>query len=269
MTDPATDEVDLLESPDSEEVLAARLSLYGAAVDDPQRLGTFTDEELVGLDDLGRPPSAPSPWLTSLPRDEQDSAVTAALRGLTARGVYLASPVDEASGTFVYRAVPEILALLTMRRYTGCVVVAERQGSEARDWVVLYEQRAGLWLAEYVSHTGLHDFVLASGEETAAALTAWSGARGDVPAPEVDVVLTREQVAAQAPELEPVGRCTAAITVTRLVLGETTTETWTGVFTGHEGSYVSAAVPDTGRVRYCGAAQDDVLAHWRTVLGVL
>lgn len=266
MTDPATDGVDLLESPDSEGVLATRLSLYGAAVDDPQRLGTFTDEELVGLDDLGRPPSAPSPWLASLPRDEQDSAVTAALRGLTARGVYLASPVDEASGTFVYRAVPEILALLTMRRYTGCVVVAERQGSEARDWVVLYEQRAGLWLAEYVTHTGLHDFVLASAEDTVEAVTTWSGALAGLPAPETDVVLTRDEVAAaRAGALEQVGRSTVAVTITRLDVGETTTESWTGVFTGPEGGYVSVAEPGD-RVRYRGATREDVLEHWRTVL---
>jgi hypothetical protein len=268
VTEATADTVGLLESPDSEGVVDLRLSLYGAAVDDPQRLGTFTDEELVGLDDLGRAPSAPSPWLTSLPQDEQDSAVTAALRGLTARGVYLATPVDAESGTFVYRAIPEILALLTMRRYTGCVVVAERQGSQARDWVVLYEQRAGLWLAEYVTHTGLHDFVLATAEATVESLTAWCGAPDGVPAPATDVVLTREQVAAQAPELEEVGRSTAAVTITRLGLGDTTTESWTGVFTGPEGSYVSVAEGDDG-VRYRGAGRADVLAHWRDVLGAV
>jgi len=260
--DPATD----LDPADAESVVEARLALYGAAVDAAQRLGTYTDEELVGLDDLGRAPSAPSPWLSSLPRDEQDSAVTAALRGLTARGVYRAVPLDPESGTFAYQALPDIHALLTMRRYTECVVVAERQGSEARDWAVLYEQRAGLWLAEYVTHTGLHHFVLATAELVAEELAGWSGAVGDAPVPALDLYLTREQVAAQDPALEPVGRCTAAVTITRLDLGEPMRETWTGVFTGPDGSYVSFGEGDDG-VRYRGAGRAGVAEHWRTVLG--
>lgn len=267
MSEPTIDDVYDLEEPGSDGVVATRLSFYGAAVDEPQRLGTFTDEELAGLEELGRTPLAPSPWLTSLPEAEQVTALTAALRGLSARGVYQAEPVDPETGEFVYRALPQILAVLSMRRHTACVVVAERQLAHARDWVVLYEQRAGLWLAEYVTHVGLHDFVLATAEDTAEGLTAWSGARLDVAAPELDLVLTREQVAAQAAELEPVGRSTAAVTITRIDVGETADETWTGVFTGPEGSYVSAGVPDGDDIRYRGAARDDVRDHWLAVVG--
>lgn len=261
MSVPAVDELFELESPDSEAVVATRLSLLGAAVDAPQALGRFTDEELVALDGFGQPPVAPSPWFDSLGDDEQQTAVTAALRGLTARGVYRAVPIDAETGTFAFQASAEILALLTMRRFTGTVVVAERQLAEQRDWAVLYQQRAGLWLAEYVTFVGQHEFVLATDDDMVEQLTAWSGARDDVAAPELDVVLTREQVAGQDPVLEPVGRSTAAVTVTRLEIGESVAESWSGVFTGPEGSYVSVSVGDD--VGYRGTDRAGVLAHWR------
>jgi hypothetical protein len=265
MSVPSVEDLFELEAPDSDAVVEARLSLLGAAVGSPQRLGRFTDEELVALDDPGSAPLAPSPWYSSLSDDEQETALTAALRGLTARGVYRATPVDAKAGTFTFQASVEILALLTMRRHTGTVVVAERRTADERDWALLYQQRAGLWLAEYVTHVGQHEFALATDDESAEAVTTWCGALAGSVAPDLDVVFTRQQVADQDAALEPVGRSTAAVTITRLEVGESVVETWSGVFTGPEGSYVSTAVGDD--VGYRGASRDAVLAHWRSVLG--
>lgn len=264
---PTIDDVFDLADPGSDEVVEMRLTLLGQAVDEPQVLGRFTDEELVALADPGAEPATPSPWYTSLTPAEREVAITAALRGLTARGVYVATPVDAGTGEFTFRTAPEILALLTMRRYAGCVVVAERRTADTTDWAVLFQQRAGMWLTEYVTHVGQHEFVLSTGEAAADTLTVWSGASPDAPTPGLDVTLTREQVAEQDAALEPVGRATAAVTVTRLDLGEPTEETWSGVFTGTEGSYVSTATEDD-RVRYVGVPADGVREHWRAALDV-
>lgn len=266
MSVPSVVEVDDLEEPGAEAVVEARLTLLGLAVDAPQVLGRYTDEELAALAGVGSAPLAPSPWFGSLSEDEQQTAVTAALRGLTARGVYRAVPVDATTGEFAYQAAPELLALLSMRQFTGTVVVAERRLAEQRDWAVLYRQRAGLWLTEYVTFVGQHEFVLSTDEDAAQALTAWSGAPVDVPAPAFDVTLTREQVAQQDVALEPVGRSTVALTLTRLEIAGSVDESWSGVFTGPQGSYLSVAVDDD--VRYHGTDRDGVLTHWRDLLGV-
>ncbi|WP_337059732.1 hypothetical protein [Kineococcus sp. G2] len=266
MTAPTVADVFDLAGPASRTVVEARLTLCAAAVDAPLDLGSYTDEELVGLDGPGGTPSAPSPWYSSLSEAEQRTALTAALRGLTARGAYRAEPVDEATGAFVFRALPDVLALLTMRRHTDRVVVAERRGAARCDWAVLYQQRAGLWLVERVDHVGVHEFVLCTAEEAARALTAWSGAHGELPVPELDVLLDREQVAAGPQELEPVHRCTLAVTLTRLRVGDPGAEESSGVFTGPGGCFVSTAAPGGGVV-YRGASPETVLAHWRDALG--
>jgi len=254
-----------LDTPTSQAVAAARLSLFAAAVDAPQHLGPWTDEELAGLDEPGRPPSAPSPWFSSLPAAEQEVALTAALRGLSARGVYRAGPLDEATGTFRFEAVPELLALLSMRRHTDRVVVAERRGADRLDWVVVYAQRAGLWLLEQVDHVGVHAFLLCTAEEAAVRLTAWSGARADLPVPGLDVVLTRAQAAAGDAALEAVGRSTLAVTLTPVEVADAQAGESSGLFTGPGGCFVSTAVADG--VAYRGASAEDVRAHWARALG--
>jgi hypothetical protein len=258
------DELFDLAAPDSDAVVGARLDLVAAALDGPQVLGRFTDEELVGLAEPGAEPMAPSPWYSSLTEDEQVTALTAALRGLTARGVYRAQPVDAETGAFAFEADAQILALLTMRRHTETIVVAERRTADLLDWAVLYRQRDGLWLTELVTHVGQHAFTLAGTTETVDALTAWCGARPDVEAPELDLLLTRAQVAAQDPALDPVGLSTAAVTITRLDFADTVTESWSGVFTGPDGAYLSTAVGDD--VAYRGADREAVLAFWRQTL---
>ncbi|WP_123372276.1 hypothetical protein [Cellulomonas sp. PhB150] len=273
MSLPSMEDLFDLATPESDAVVEARLGLFVAATDQLQVLGSFTDEELVGLDGPDGAATAPSPWYSSLSEAEQQTALTAALRGLTARGVYRAIPIDSETATFAFHADPQVLALLSMRRYTGVVVVAERQTADQRDWAVLYQQRDGLWLTELVNHVGQHEFVLATGGETAQLVTTWSGAPSDVAAPDLDVVLTRDEVAGQDPVLEQVGRSTAAITVTRLDLPDpedpdadrSVEETWSGVFTGPGGGYVSTAVGDD--VGYHGVDLDGVLHHWRDVIG--
>lgn len=151
-----------------------------------------------------------------------------------------------------------------MRRYAATFVVAERRTADQRDWAVLYGQRDGLWLTEEVTHVGQHTFMLAQGDETVEALTTWCGAPPDIAAPELDVVLTREQVAADHPVLKTVGLSAAAVTVTRLDVGEDVQESWTGVFTGPQGSYVSTSAGDD--VRYRGADQGAVRDYWRGVV---
>lgn len=269
---------------DSPQVIETRLDLLAAAVEEPLALGTFTDEELAGLDDPTGPPSAPSPWLTGLPAEEAQTAVTAALRGLTARGLYRAIPVDEQEHTFAVEAEPQLLALLTMRRYTSCVVVAERRTAAAVDWTVLYAQRAGLWLAETITPIGLHAFTLATAEAHTESMTAWSGIPGAeaATAPDLDVTLSRDQLAAGPQALEPVGKSTVAITLTRFDIdtvpdddgteggrdASTVRETWSGVFTGPSGCYLSTVTGDAG-VRYRGVAAARVREHWQRTLEVI
>ncbi len=256
-----------LATPQSDAVVGARLDLFAAALDSPQVLGCFTDEELVGLDEPGGEPLAPSPWYSSLTEAEQVTALTAALRGLSARGIYRAAPLDVETGAFEFEADPQVLALLTMRRHTATFVVAERRTADLLDWAVLYGQRDGLWLTEVVTHVGQHHFTLARESDTVEALTTWCGALPDVPAPALDVVLTRDQVAAEHPALEEVGLSTAALTVTRLDVGDTVSDTWSGVFTGPHGAYLSTPVGDD--VGYRGADRQAVVAHWRQTVGAL
>ncbi|WP_156374081.1 hypothetical protein [Cellulomonas sp. Leaf334] len=52
--------------------------------------------------------------------------------------------------------------------------------------------------------------------------------------------------------------------MTRLDFGDTVGETWSGVFTGPHGSYVSTAVGDD--VGYRGADRESVLTYWHDVL---
>lgn len=260
-------DVDLVEL-DDEDVLGARLSLLGGAADEPQHLGVFTDEELLALDGMPEAPPVPSPWYSSLSDAERAIALTAALRGLTARGVYLAEPVDEAAHHFISRAAPEILALMTMRRHVPSVVVAERKTAEQTDWVVLHEQRGAIWLAEYIDRRGMHEFVLATSESSASSLTTWSGAVPGRAVPDLDVVVSRAQLAQRPTELDPVAACTVAVTVTRFDLSDPGVDTWSGVYTGPDGAYVSTAVTETDAIAYLGSSADDVEQHWRRALGL-
>jgi hypothetical protein len=250
---------------DDEQVLDTRLSWLGDAVDEPQRLGIFTDEELLVLDGAPEPATVPTPWTSRLADGHTDTALSTALRGLLARGmVHVEQRADDAGVEVA--AAPEIFALLTMRRHVTSVVVGERHVDGREDYAVLHEQRAGMWLIEYVDHRGLHEFVLATAEVAAAAMTVWCGAVPDRPVPGLDVTLTREQLAERPAELDQVAAATAAVTITRIDLSDPPTGTWSGVYTGPDGHYLSVATPQDA-LRYVGADHAAVLEHWAATLG--
>ena len=250
-----------VESPD---VLEARLTLVGQALVDKQVLGTFTDEELAALDGLTLSPAQPSPWYGSLTDAEKTIALTAALRGLTARGVYLAEPVDPETQTFMPHVEPTILALITMRRYVPHLVVAERKSGDGTDWALVYPQRSSVFLVEYIDRRGLHRFELADGDATLAALTTWCGA-ADLPAPSLDVTLGRDEIRAKPDALQPVAEALVATILTRFDPQTPEREDWSGVYVGVDGSYVCQ--PAGEGTRYHGVDRDGVRGHWRVVCG--
>lgn len=250
---------------DDEEVLDTRLSWLGDAVDGPQRLGIFTDEELLVLDGAPEPATVPTPWTSRLEQGHTDTALSTALRGLIARGMVHVEQQTDGDGVVVH-AAPELFALLTMRRHVTSVVVGERHVDGTDDFAVLHEQRAGMWLIEYVDHRGLHEFVLATAEVAAEAMTLWCGAQPDRPVPDLDVTLTREQLADRPAELEPVAAATAAVTITRIDLSDPPVATWSGVYSGADGHYLSLGTREDA-LRYVGADHAAVLDHWATTLG--
>ncbi|GLY31548.1 hypothetical protein [Kineosporia sp. NBRC 101731] len=258
--------VELVEGP-SAEVAASRLELLTVALDGALELGSYTDEELVALDAPDGRPFAPSPWFSALSEQEGQIAVIAALRGLTARGVYRAIPVDEESGEITFEADPDLLALLSLRRQVPTVVVAEHRAQERVQWYVLYNHPEGLWLGEKVTPTGLHEFTLADREHWTRVLAEWSGATGAVQErPVLDVVVP--PVNGSAAEAAPpyvVAVCEKSTVITRFdATGGTPRETWGSVHTGADAHYVGAESP--GGMHYLGATARDVRALWEDVL---
>ena len=106
----------LLEASRSLTTDGVRLELYEAVerAQEPWEFGSFTDEEMHGLDDpVAKSSAYPSPWLSSLNEDEREAATSAALRSLKARRLFDADLVEDAYETWVE---PHLAALLTMRR---------------------------------------------------------------------------------------------------------------------------------------------------------
>lgn len=97
-------------------------------------------------------------------------------------------------------------------------------------------------------------------------MTVWCGAVPDRPVPGLDVTLTREQLAERPAELDQVAAATAAVTITRIDLSDPPTGTWSGVYTGADGHYLSLATPEDA-LRYVGADHAAVLEHWAATLG--
>lgn len=209
----------------------------------------------------------PMPWTSRLAEGHGDTALSTALRGLLARGLVHVEQQADGDGVVIH-AVPELFALLTMRRHVTSVVVGERHVDGTDDFAVLHEQRAGLWLIEYIDHRGLHEFVLATAEVAAEAMTLWCGALPDRPVPELDVTLTRDQLASRPAVLEPVAAAMAAVTITRIDLSDPPVGTWSGVYTGADGHYLSLATREDG-LRYVGADHAAVLEHWSVTLGAV
>lgn len=211
---------------------AVRAHYYEQAQQGTLELGVLTDEELLGLDDpeLEAPPF-PSPYLASLGAAERDTAVTAALRSLTARGVYRATPLGEAEDSVEIWMEPDLAALMSMRRGTLLIIVAERDTSHGKDWVVLHAQPHGLWLEEVIEHHGLHHFALISHDQAAVDLhvRALAGLEPTVEGPAIDLVVPRRDLAENPSALAPVADARAMTQVTRLDISEDATLTTSGL----------------------------------------
>lgn len=239
---------------DSPEVVEERMTLVAAALEAPVHLGTFTDEELAALDDLTTTPAQPSPWYADLDENEKQIALSAALRGLTARGVLQAEPISAEDRTYTAYVEPGLGALLTLRRFVPYVVVAERTTAEFVDWAVFYPQRAGVFLGEYIDQRGLHSFVLADSTETVAGLAQWVGSF-DGETDELDVTLSRDEIAARPDTLLPITDALFATTFTRLD-PESDDDAWTALYTGRAGSYAATQVE--ADLRYRSIDADDL-----------
>lgn len=220
-------------------------------------LGSYTDEEIVALtfDGMDRP--VPTPWLDSLEPHEHELAVAGGMRSLTVRGLVEALPLDDVSGTVQQTSPPEVWALVRMRRQAPTTIVAERATTLGTDWIVLYEAGQGRWLAEFITATGFHELVLATAEDTAFALLGWSGVVPDSPVPDLDVRLTVEQVEGEDPRLERVGASLVAVTLSRTTLADPDQISWSGLYSGPDGSYLSRREPD-GLVRFRGESFETV-----------
>lgn len=226
----------------------------------PLGLGTYTDEELLGLDPA--PTAVPAPWLETLTADAHEVAVGAGLRSLTIRGLYAAEPINAGQRTVRPHADPSLWAVLSMRRSAGAVVLAEMRTTAGREWMALYGQREGIWLTEFISVQGFHEFVLADTRATVDAALTWSGAHPQVLTPRLSVEMSDEEVAASHPHLAPVGQSTRAVGITRRELQHPRPLEWGGVYTGPDGMYLAVrSGPD--RVRFAGASYASVVDSWR------
>lgn len=250
---------------DSDGVDQVVASMLDQAGDGPLSLGSFSDEELAGVDSAPDAPRVPMPWLESLTDDEREVAVTGGLRSLTIRGVYEALPLDPDRGTIQPTADPEIWALLALRRRAVTTVVAERATTAGTDWIVLHGQPEGVWLGEFITIQGFHDFVVATEEHTRYAALAWCGAHPALEAPEFEVELSDDEVQAQPAVLEPVGQSTIAVTVAHRATHSDAPPVYSGVYTGGAGGYLSTRTA-AGSVRFAGASAADLDEHWRGVL---
>ena len=247
---------------ENDDVLAARLDLVASALDGPVQAGAFTDEELAALDDLTLSPIQPSPWYESLTDTQKQLVMSAALRSLTARGVYRAEPVAE-HHTLQPAVDPFVLAILTMRRYVPYLVVVERATADFTDWALLYPQRGETFLIEYVDRIGLHEFVAVDSETAVEAMIEWSGGNLEPSEPTdmLDVSLTTEQIAARPAVLEPLTRSLFSSTATRFDPARPDEESWTAVHAGGP-SGIFACAPDGELVRYRSLRRDELHAWW-------
>ena len=239
------------------EVTSLREELIEGSAEEALNLGAYSDEEIAALVFEGEDRPVPLPWLDTLEPSERALAVAMGMRSLTVRGLVEALPLDDVQGTIQQTSPPEVWMLLGMRRHAPSMVVAERTTTLGTDWIILYEQGQDRWLAEFITAQGFHEFVLATTQDTALALMAWSGVDGQAPVPDFDVRLTIEQVQGQDPRLEPVGQALVAVTLSRTGSAAPEETTFAGLYSGPGGSYLSRREPD-GLIRFRGEGFDAV-----------
>ncbi|WP_131105117.1 hypothetical protein [Ornithinimicrobium sufpigmenti] len=247
------------------EVASLTEEMIEESAEEALNLGSYSDEEIAALVFEGQDRPVPLPWLDTLEPQERELAVAMGMRSLTVRGLVEALPLDDVQGTIRQTSPAEVWALLGMRRHAPSTVVAERTTTLGTDWIVLYEQEQDRWLAEFITVQGFHEFVLAAAEDTALALMAWSGVDAQTPAPDFDVRLAVEEVQGQDPRLEPVGQALVAVTLSRMESSAPEEVSFSGLYSGPEGSYLSRREQD-GLIRFRGEGFDGVEAFVRTLL---
>jgi hypothetical protein len=155
-----------------------------ALVDDLVRRATehqveviaLTDEELAALEGLDSRHVAPFPWLNEHSPEQREIAAAAALRGLMARGIAVASELDgehSRESDISVALPPDVHATLGMRRSAAWILLAEQRTEAAHRFRVLYGQRDEVVLDEMVSDGGLHVFSVLPAAMAADALVAF------------------------------------------------------------------------------------------------
>ncbi|AKU18059.1 hypothetical protein [Luteipulveratus mongoliensis] len=230
------------------EVAAVRVELLERASHEALGLGTFTDEEMAVLDGDPSALGLPHPWLSALSADERTAVLASVQRTLTAR----APQAD--------RPDPSLLALVTLRRGAESLRTGERHTQSDGDWLVLFEQPGGVWLAEEIGPDGMHTFTLAPTEETALRLADWL-----VPIPSdhsgsLDLTLTRAQIAEDDEVLVPLSDAVVASSIGGTGVADL------AAFVSEQRVVVSEDADGGAAVRYVSVSDDDVLDRCRTIL---
>ncbi|GAA5159598.1 hypothetical protein [Ornithinimicrobium tianjinense] len=253
----------LLEASRGLTTAGVRVELYDAVetAGEPWEFGSFTDEELHGLDDpTATRPAYPAPWLSGLTDEEREAATSAGLRSLKARQLFDAELVDDAYETWVE---PHVAALLTMRRGADAVLVAERTVSGGTDWVVLHAQPRGLWLEEVIDPSGFHHFALVPLHQALTDLAVRLRAGLEPAVGEVALTLARQDLVERSETaLAPLADARAVTQLTRIEVGGDGTTTGAGVLVA-PGFTVVAEESEGGATISYRSVDEDAL---RTVL---
>lgn len=256
----------LLDASRSLTTAGVRLEMYEAveAAGEAWEFGTFTDEELHGLDDPTATRSAyPAPWLSGLTDEEREAATSAALRSLKARQLFDAELVDDAYETWVE---PHVAALLTMRRGADAVLVVERTVSGGTDWVVMHAQPRGLWLEEVIDPAGMHHFALVPLGQALTDLSVRVRAGVEPVDGDVAMTVTRDDLVQRAEEvLAPIAHALAVTQLTRIEVGSDGAVSGSGVMVGPHFTVVSEESEDGSVIGYRSVDE----AGLRAVLEVL
>lgn len=257
----------LLEASRSLTTAGVRLEMYEAVEQAGQawEFGSFTDEELHGLDDPTATRSAyPAPWLSGLSDEEREAATSAALRSLKARQLFDAELVDDAYETWVE---PHVAALLTMRRGADAVLIAERTVSGGTDWVVLHAQPRGLWLEEVIDPAGLHHFALVPRDQALTDLSVRVRSGVEPAVGEVALTVTRDDLVERAEKvLAPLAEALAVTQLTRIEVGGDGTATGIGVMVAPDFTVVSEESADGSTIGYRSVDEEGLRAALEPLL---
>jgi hypothetical protein len=116
------------------------------------------DEEVVLLDGPGADHVAPHPWFGALAPEQQETALAVAARGLVVRGVVTPAAMIGQSGDVSMETTAGVHAVLSARRASAAVLMAQRRTAEASSFQAIYLRRDGFAVVEEVSPGGPHSF---------------------------------------------------------------------------------------------------------------